>query len=53
LPKDSPSRAPRRLDGQLEDRRLAFRYDRLSFVVQSLLQTAGIFLVEGRVAGQF
>ena len=37
----------------LENKRLALRYDRLSFVVQSLLQAACIFLVAGRVAGQF
>ena len=37
----------------LENRRLALRYDRLGFVVQSLLQTACMFLVAGRVAEQF
>src|SRR3982751_2525544 len=34
----------------LENRRLALRYDRLGFVIQSLLQAACIFLVAGRVA---
>jgi transposase len=37
----------------LENRRLALRYDRLGFVIQSLLQTACIFLVAGRLARQF
>jgi transposase len=37
----------------LENRRLALRYDRLGFVVQSLLQAACIFLVAGRLASQF
>lgn len=36
----------------LENKRLGLRYDRLCFVVQSLLQAACIFLVAGRVAGQ-
>ena len=34
----------------LENRRLALRYDRLGFVVQSLLQAACLFLVAGRLA---
>ena len=34
----------------LENRRLALRYDRLGFIVQSLLQSACIFLVAGRLA---
>src|SRR4051795_5441022 len=33
----------------LENRRLALRYDRLGFIIQSLLQDACIFLVAGRV----
>ena len=37
----------------LENRRLALRYDRLSFIIQSLLQTACIFLVANRLARQF
>jgi transposase len=37
----------------LENKRLALRYDRLDFIMQSLLQAACIFLVAGRVAGQF
>ena len=37
----------------LENRRLALRYDRLGFVTQSLLQTACIFLVAGRLARDF
>src|SRR3954466_12947563 len=37
----------------LENKRLALRYDRLGFIVQSLLQTACIFRVEGRLASQF
>jgi transposase len=37
----------------LEDKRLALRYDRLGFVVQSLLQAARIFLAAGRTARQF
>ena len=37
----------------LENRRLALRYDRRGFVIQSLLQTACIFLVAGRLASQF
>jgi len=31
----------------LENRRLALRYDRLGFIVQSLLQAACLFLVAG------
>jgi transposase len=37
----------------LENKRLALRYDRLDFIMQSLLQTACILLVASRVAGQF
>jgi transposase len=37
----------------LENRRLALRYDRLAFVVHSLLRAACIFLVAGRLARQF
>jgi transposase len=37
----------------LENRRLGLRYDRLGFVVQSLLQSACIFLVAGRLAREF
>jgi hypothetical protein len=34
----------------LENKRLALRYDRLGFVIQSLLQAACLFLVAGRLA---
>jgi len=34
----------------LDNKRLALRYDRLGFIIQSLLQAACIFLVAGRVA---
>jgi transposase len=37
----------------LENKRLALRYDRLGFIIQSLLQSACIFLVAGRLARQF
>ena len=37
----------------LENRRLALRYDRLGFVVQSALQGACVFLVAGRLAREF
>jgi transposase len=37
----------------LENRRLALRYDRLGFIIQSLLQTAYIFLVAGRLVREF
>jgi transposase len=37
----------------LENKRLALRYDRLDFIMRSLLQAACIFLVANRVAGQF
>ena len=37
----------------LENRRLALRYDRLGFIIQSLLQAACIFLVARRLARQF
>jgi hypothetical protein len=36
----------------LENKRLALRYDRLGFIIQSLLQSACIFLVAGRVANE-
>ncbi len=32
----------------LENKRLALRYDRLGFIIQSLLQSACIFLVAGQ-----
>ena len=37
----------------LENRRLALRYDRQGFIVQSLLQAACLFLVAGRLAREF
>jgi transposase len=37
----------------LESKRLALRYDRLGFIIQSLLQAACIFLVAGRLAREF
>ncbi len=37
----------------LDNRRLALRYDRLGFVTQSLLRSACIFLVAGRLAREF
>jgi hypothetical protein len=37
----------------LENRRLALRYDRLGFVIQSLLRAACIFLAAGRLAREF
>ena len=37
----------------LENKRLALHYDRLGFIVQSLLQSACIFLVAGRLAREF
>jgi transposase len=37
----------------LENRRLALRYDRLGFIIQSLLRSACIFLVAGRLAREF
>lgn len=37
----------------LENKRLALRYDRLGFIVQSLLQTACILLVAARLATEF
>jgi len=37
----------------LDNRRLALRYDRLGFIVQSLLQATCIFLVARRLARQF
>ena len=33
----------------LENKRLARRYDRIDFIIHALLQTAGIFLVAGRL----
>jgi transposase len=36
--------------GVLENKRLALRYDRLGFIIQSLLQATRIFVVAGRVA---
>ena len=36
----------------LENKRLALRYDRLGFIIQSLLQAACIFLVAGRLASE-
>ena len=36
----------------LENRRLALRYDRLGFIIQSLLPSACIFLVAGRLTSQ-
>ena len=37
----------------LESRRLALRYDRLGFIIQSLLQAACIFLIAGRLTREF
>ena len=37
----------------LENKRLALRYDRRGFIVQSLLQAACLFLVAGRLAREF
>jgi transposase len=37
----------------LENKRLALRYDRLGFIIQSLLQSGCIFLVAKRLARQF
>src|SRR5215207_4035621 len=37
----------------LENKRLALRYDRLGFIIQSLLQSACILLVAKRLARQF
>jgi len=37
----------------LENKRLALRYDRHGFIIQSLLQSACIFLVAGRLAREF
>jgi hypothetical protein len=37
----------------LENRRLALCYDRLGFIIHSLLQAACIFLAAGRLASQF
>lgn len=37
----------------LENKRLALRYDRLGFIVQSLLQAACLFLVASRLAQEF
>jgi hypothetical protein len=38
--------------GRLQNKRLALRYDRLGFIIQSLLQAACIFLVAGRLANE-
>jgi transposase len=37
----------------LENKRLALRYDRLGFIVKSLLQAACVFLVAPRLAREF
>lgn len=37
----------------LENRRLALRYDRLGYIIQSLLQTACVFLVAKRLTREF
>ncbi len=37
----------------LENKRLGLRYDRLGFIVESLLQAACIFLVAPRLAREF
>ena len=37
----------------LENKRLGLRYDRLGFIIQSLLQAACIFLVAERLAREF
>ena len=37
----------------LENKRLALRYDRLGFIIQSLLQAACIFLVVPKLAWEF
>ncbi|MFC0387702.1 transposase [Muricoccus vinaceus] len=37
----------------LKNRRLALRYDRCDFIIQSMLQTAYIFLAAGRLARKF
>jgi transposase len=37
----------------LENKRLGLRYDRCGFIIQSLLQTACVFLVAGRLAQEF
>ncbi len=37
----------------LENRRLALRYGRVGFIIQSLLQAACIFLVAGQLAREF
>ena len=37
----------------LENRRVALRYDRLGCIIPSLLQTACVFLVAGRLAREF
>ncbi|TDH58428.1 hypothetical protein E2C06_32670 [Dankookia rubra] len=37
----------------LENRRLALRFDRLGYIVQSLIQAACIFLVADRIYNEF
>lgn len=37
----------------LENKRLALRYDRLGFIVQSVLRAACLFLVAGKLAKEF
>jgi hypothetical protein len=37
----------------MENKRLALRYERLGFIVQSLLQAACIFLVARRLTREF
>jgi hypothetical protein len=51
----SAPQQPRKADElrRLQNRRLALRYDRLDFVIQSLFQAACIFLVAKRLARQF
>jgi hypothetical protein len=43
----------RTLSWLLENKRLALRYDRCGFIIQSLLQTACIFLVAANLAREF
>jgi len=43
----------RRAAWVLENKRLALRYDRLDFIIQSLLQAACIFLVASRLSREF
>ena len=37
----------------IENKRLALRYDRCSFIIQALLQAACLFLVAGKLAHEF